>query len=55
MCTGRAVWRPRQGSLEQCKAEPPAVSHCRYLDQERGEIEYTLRVLQAEASPYKQP
>lgn len=26
---------------------------CRFLDQERQEIEYTLRVLQQEASPYK--
>lgn len=26
----------------------------RYLAQERAEMEYTLRVLQAEASPYKQ-
>ena len=26
----------------------------RYLGQERAEMEYTLRVLQAEASPYRQ-
>lgn len=57
---GQTVWwgsaRVHRCEPTGCRQQP---NHCaaplcrRFLDQERHEIEYTLRVLQQQASPYK--